>query len=94
MVLKNIGLICPSCDGPGLHYNCDVEKDKRNPAIPDKQKRRMCVCFYTVHPYLSKEQLTPPTQTVITTPVLSALGAISQNQGNVKPDLRAASAAT
>lgn len=53
-MLKNVGLICDGCGG-GHHENCELEIQKRE----GTKNKRMCVCFYSTHPYLSKEQLTP-----------------------------------
>jgi hypothetical protein len=86
VVLKNVGVICPACDGPGLHWNCDVERDKRDDTIPEKRKRKMCMCYYTTHSYLSKEQLTPPTQKVIAVPLPIAGGVTATNK--IEADLR------
>jgi hypothetical protein len=50
MLLKNVGLICDAC-GAGKHYDCIVLTD------PSKH---MCLCNYTTHPYLSREQMEKP----------------------------------
>jgi hypothetical protein len=78
-VLKNVGLICEPC-GAGKHYDCVLIKD------PTKH---MCVCAYTVHPYLSKDQLTPPTQRLISPVVPVLVGVEKLKLGNGPVDLRA-----
>lgn len=60
MLLKNVGLICAGC-GAGRHYDCDLEVQKRNL----ETGKKMCVCFYQNHPYLSREQLVPPMEKLI-----------------------------
>ena len=50
MLLKNVGLICEAC-GAGKHYDCIVLTD---------ESKHMCLCNYTTHPYMSREQLTKP----------------------------------
>ena len=49
-LLKNVGLICDAC-GAGKHYDCILLTDST---------KKMCLCSYTTHPYLSKEQLSIP----------------------------------
>ena len=65
MLLKNVGLICEAC-GAGHHEDCIT--------IIDPTKR-MCLCAYTTHPYLSRDQLTPR---VITVAVPTPVGAIAK----------------
>ena len=48
--LKNVGLICEAC-GAGKHYDCIVLTDS---------SKHMCLCNYTTHPYLSRDQLSKP----------------------------------
>jgi hypothetical protein len=81
-VLKNVGLICEAC-GAGRHYDCDLIKD------PTKH---MCLCSYTTHPYLTKEQLTAPTQRLIS-PIIPVSVGVEAQRRVVSTDLRAKDAA-
>ena len=65
--LKNVGLICDPC-GAGKHYDCVCLTD------PTKH---MCLCNYTTHPYLSREQLTKP---LIHVAIPTEAGVIAKNE--------------
>ena len=87
-MLKNVGMLCSGCSG-GKHYDCEVEMDRES-AIPEHDKRKMCVCYYTVHPYLSREQLTRPEAKIIApAPVSAAVGTEVHTVGNPAPRLAA-----
>jgi hypothetical protein len=58
-MLKNVGLICDAC-GAGRHYDCIVLTD---------ESKHMCLCNYTCHPYLSREQLSKPLSIVTPLPL-------------------------
>jgi hypothetical protein len=67
-MLKNIGLICEGCGG-GHHEYCDLEVERRD----GTKSKHMCVCFYSTHPYLSRDQL-EPSERRISAPVSPATG--------------------
>lgn len=88
VLLKNVGAICDPC-GAGQHWACVVLTDRNDPTIPQRKKRKMCMCQYTTHPYLSPQQLEAPPNTKIhiSVAVPTSLGAIAAS-GKIEADLR------
>ncbi len=77
-MLKNIGFVCPGCSS-GRHYDCDIERD---PTL------KMCLCFYTTHPYMDKAQLTKPTENRISlSPLVPVVGSTDSRSAGPAPRL-------
>lgn len=70
-VLKNVGAICNAC-GAGRHYDCILLTDPR---------KKMCLCAYATHPYLSKDQLAKPLSVSAAVPMAGGTELIKQGVG-------------
>ena len=82
-MLKNVGLICNACSA-GAHWDCDLLND------PTK---KMCMCAYNTHPYMTKEQLTPKAKQILGFAGTTRSGAIATEKGIGSSELRTAPAA-